>query len=216
MSEELLITTVHHFQVFGSTFEIWNINLLNLRYYYSVWASHVLVWEESFQKCAIVLKKYDIERKIWNEIKDGWWIPIPNVYTSVSRLIIGFHPANERCHYISHWLCTNLESALCLVIKYTIRPWRCSCLVTWFCYHLIAKPGNKTASPSWPDSYYNGYTFFLSIFRWGQYNGHKMLWHIIPPSWTKYSPSVVQTSWWHIPLWLTLTVINWYLYGKYP
>ena len=34
-----------------------------------------------------------------------------------------------------------------------IRPRRCSCLVTWFCYQLIAKPGNKTAAPSWPDSY---------------------------------------------------------------
>ena len=26
-------------------------------------------------------------------------------------------------------------------------------VVTWFCYHLIAKPGNKTAAPSWPDPY---------------------------------------------------------------
>ena len=29
----------------------------------------------------------------------------------------------------------------------------CGCLVTWFCYHLIAKPGNKTAAPLWPDPY---------------------------------------------------------------
>ena len=29
----------------------------------------------------------------------------------------------------------------------------CSCLVTWFCYQLIAKPGNKTAAVSWPDTY---------------------------------------------------------------
>ena len=32
-----------------------------------------------------------------------------------------------------------------------VWSWRCGCLVTWFCYHLIAKPGNKTATPSWPD-----------------------------------------------------------------
>ena len=25
------------------------------------------------------------------------------------------------------------------------------CLVTWFCYQLIAKPGNKTVAPQWPD-----------------------------------------------------------------
>ena len=34
-----------------------------------------------------------------------------------------------------------------------VRSRRWGCLVTWFCYHLIAKPGNKTAAPSWPDPY---------------------------------------------------------------
>ena len=34
-----------------------------------------------------------------------------------------------------------------------VRSWSCGCLVTWFCYHLIAKPGNKTAAHSWPDPY---------------------------------------------------------------
>ena len=34
-----------------------------------------------------------------------------------------------------------------------IRWCRCACLVTWFCYHLIAKPGNKTGTPLWPDPY---------------------------------------------------------------
>ena len=32
-----------------------------------------------------------------------------------------------------------------------VRSRRWGCLVTWFCYQLIAKPGNKTAAPSWPD-----------------------------------------------------------------
>ena len=32
-----------------------------------------------------------------------------------------------------------------------VRSQRCGCLVTWFCYQMIAKPGNKTAAPSWPD-----------------------------------------------------------------
>ena len=31
-----------------------------------------------------------------------------------------------------------------------VKSWNCGCLVTWFCYQLIAKPGNKTAAPSWP------------------------------------------------------------------
>ena len=35
-----------------------------------------------------------------------------------------------------------------------VRSWRCGgCLVIWFCYHLIAIPGNKTAAPSWHDPY---------------------------------------------------------------
>ena len=29
----------------------------------------------------------------------------------------------------------------------------CVCLVTWFCYQLIAKPGNNTATISWSDPY---------------------------------------------------------------
>ena len=32
-----------------------------------------------------------------------------------------------------------------------VRSRNCGCLVTWFCYQLIAKPGNKAAAVSWPD-----------------------------------------------------------------
>ena len=34
-----------------------------------------------------------------------------------------------------------------------VRSRNCSCLVTWFCYQLIAKPGNKTATVLWLDPY---------------------------------------------------------------
>ena len=43
------------------------------------------------------------------------------------------------------------------------RSWRCSCLVTWFCYQLIAKPGNKTDAPWWPDHYAASTTGIISI-----------------------------------------------------
>ena len=36
----------------------------------------------------------------------------------------------------------------------------CGCFVTWFCYHLIAKPGNKTATPLWLDPYTESLTHF--------------------------------------------------------
>ena len=34
-----------------------------------------------------------------------------------------------------------------------VRSRNCGCLVTWFCYQLIAKPGNKTAAVPRPDPY---------------------------------------------------------------
>ena len=36
------------------------------------------------------------------------------------------------------------------------RSRNCGCLVTWFCYQMIAKPGNKTATVPWPDPYLVG------------------------------------------------------------
>ena len=38
-------------------------------------------------------------------------------------------------------------------ISIWVRSRNCGCLVTWFCYQLIAKPGNKTDTVSWPDPY---------------------------------------------------------------
>ena len=35
-----------------------------------------------------------------------------------------------------------------------VKPWRCCCLVPWFCYQWIAKPGNKTVAPPWLDIYF--------------------------------------------------------------
>ena len=34
-----------------------------------------------------------------------------------------------------------------------VRSRNCGCLVAWFYYQLIAKPGNKTATVPWPDPY---------------------------------------------------------------
>ena len=38
-----------------------------------------------------------------------------------------------------------------MYIYIKVRSWNCSCLITWFCYQLIAKPGNKTAALPWTD-----------------------------------------------------------------
>ena len=52
---------------------------------------------------------------------------------------------------VQTWMChmklgTSIVYALPEMLKRTwLGSWRCSCLVIWFCYLLIAKPGNKIA-----------------------------------------------------------------------
>ena len=57
------------------------------------------------------------------------------------RLILEVHHVLETRRYCYHTI--------------WFRSRRCGCLVTWFCYQLIAKPGNKTAwaTPLWPETY---------------------------------------------------------------
>ena len=52
----------------------------------------------------------------------------------------------------------------CLTINIWVRSWNCGCLVTWFCYQLIAKPGNKTAAVLRPDPYPNARTPDVRLF----------------------------------------------------
>ena len=61
----------------------------------------------------------------------------------------------EYCHYLS--LSINGNGCYWIITRKwymgQVRSRNCGCLVTWFCYQLIAKPGNKTAAVSWPDPY---------------------------------------------------------------
>ena len=50
-------------------------------------------------------------------------------------------------------------------ISIWVRSPSCGCLVTWFCYQLIAKPGNKTATTSWPDAYKDAYEIGVLIIK---------------------------------------------------
>ena len=47
-----------------------------------------------------------------------------------------------------------------------VRSRNCGCLVTWFCYQLIAKPGNKTAPVAWPDPYYENADVHVKGMNW--------------------------------------------------
>ena len=53
----------------------------------------------------------------------------------------GLHPARDTQE------CPQVTEAL----NKWVGSWRRGCLVTWFCYQLTAKPGDKTAPPPWPD-----------------------------------------------------------------
>ena len=53
-------------------------------------------------------------------------------------------------HYIHDKIC--MMDIIDYIYIY-IRSRNCSCLVTWFCDQLIAKPGNKTATVSWSNLY---------------------------------------------------------------
>ena len=52
-----------------------------------------------------------------------------------------------------HWhvTCCPLKIHMPSVIWVKSQKW--GCLVTWFCYQLIAKPGNKITTPLWLDLY---------------------------------------------------------------
>ena len=58
------------------------------------------------------------------------------------------------CVYDTDCLQSQAECTIFLV--YMVKSWNCGCLVTWFCYQLIAKPGNKTAAVPWLDPYVEG------------------------------------------------------------
>ena len=52
-----------------------------------------------------------------------------------------------------------LETPLCPLWRQSngekctwVGPWKSGCLLIWFCYQLITKPDNKTATLAWPSS----------------------------------------------------------------
>ena len=52
----------------------------------------------------------------------------------------------------------------CLFKVMWVELWWCGFLVTWFCYAVIVKPGNKTATPPWSDQYH----IYIASVQWWQ------------------------------------------------
>ena len=67
-----------------------------------------------------------------------------------------------------------------------VRSRNCGCLVTWFCYQLIAKPGNKTAAVPWPDPFENIMYKMSAIPWWHQFVYNQWASQFFSPSgWSK-------------------------------
>ena len=47
----------------------------------------------------------------------------------------------------------SMSMTSCFYLGQVMKVWLYCYLVNWFCYQMIAKPGNKTTEPSWPDPY---------------------------------------------------------------
>ena len=80
-------------------------------------------------------------------------ITIVTAFTTITTIAIVIIILPQ-CDFLQHWLWIWLDfspySFQNVEYAHWIRLWRCGCLITWFCYQLIAKPGNETAAPPWP------------------------------------------------------------------
>ena len=62
---------------------------------------------------------------------------------------------------LMYWLLviSSRYNTACKILNWLwVRSPRCNSLVIWFCYQLIAKIGNKTAAPPWPDPLFRPYS----------------------------------------------------------
>ena len=94
----------------------------------SLWPSDVIWWHRSGSTLAL-------DPMVWWD--PTWWYSIQS-YVQISHL-------SARGDDIALRLFADCDI--------WVRSQNFGCLVTWFCYQLIAKPGNKTATVSWPDPY---------------------------------------------------------------
>ena len=90
-----------------------------------------------------------------------WWEQLATI--AVLNILLAWGFGMLYINVVQGWFYveSGLISQPCLALQVSawfiwVRSRNCDCLVTWFCYQLIAKPGNKTATVSWPDPYIDG------------------------------------------------------------
>ena len=84
----------------------------------------------------------------WRRMKGALLTPTPDHRLGGFYLWYHFDWLFYQCEEdIVFLVCDMWHTAICS----WVRSWNCGCLVTCFCYQLIAKPDNKTDPVPWPD-----------------------------------------------------------------
>ena len=112
-----------------STFQLWNIAMMSCKYH-GIIMSHI----NGILTVYLIDCLGEQQGKYQSSTLVAFCEGSPAVNYSHKGPVI---PKVFPCHDIVIW----------------VRSWNCGCLVTWFCYQLIAKPGIKTAAVPWPDPY---------------------------------------------------------------
>ena len=135
-------------------FLVWLLNQRHLRNEF-LWWSWLQMWLLHWTRCSKAVRVFII----WTLEQNKW--QINGLPVSHPGLILGMCPANERRRYkVSHWLGTNLESAVLIISQSTSDPvmchWSWSILVritlwhhtmTWDNVDLLMKWSYKTYLP---------------------------------------------------------------------
>ena len=144
---------------------------------------------------------FDTLRKLKEEMSDWIVITLPadGLAPSSARPSrdTAFKKSPKQSTTVCQWVwafeffCKFLDIAVMFVIW--VRSRNCGCLVTWFCYQLIAKPGNKTATDPWPVPYHVIQDHVIAIL-----DCMKLIWKYVLPA------GVHLESWVHLLGWCVL------------
>ena len=120
--------------------------LLSCDLYHEVWYYPPFVWGESTGDYLTFVRNIH-----WSPVDPTHKEPIMLSFGVFFVVTIKLLNKQSGCWWFEATWCSCDSTDL--INDIWVRSRNCGCLVTWFCYQLIAKPGIKTAAVSWPDPY---------------------------------------------------------------
>ena len=110
---------------------------------------HLDVISSTSQKTMVIEIEYQ-KWRYWAISPENISISAPDRLRFIWHLPIA-HMVEYRSIHLSQYIYVKSIGQWVFLCLFTwVRSRNCGCLVTWFCYQLIAKPGNMTAAVSWP------------------------------------------------------------------